>query len=350
MQKRLPKLLMQPEYSWYKHFKLAEAALHYHAWSVLVISCSFICDWLCLYWLWSCADPSASLKLQSATYFWVFHVYNLTCVLKQSHRAKIQSTLTSMTLTLWRSAHLHQHSMNILLACRNKRVHGAVGKPSIWLICNHCQVKLFDSGWRLSWQLSWSWTCQWNDCGYASVAASHGSMLQKLLTQARLMQCVQCNMQLSVVGQNPTLRIRCPLTHCTLLHFPTIWPTEVLRTQYIQCPRPASNTRYGKAAYAWSCWVLVLQVQRRSEAKGGKYLACLTLHGKFKHLGTYTDAEEAAKTVDAAKIFLVKQCMLSIPNVTAASIVHWACKSHRVPQSMQRSCCSWLLHLVLSLP
>jgi len=43
-----------------------------------------------------------------------------------------------------------------------------------------------------------------------------------------------------------------------------------------------------------------------SEAKGGKYLARLTLHGKFKHLGTYTDAEEAAKTVDAAKIFLVK--------------------------------------------
>jgi len=42
-----------------------------------------------------------------------------------------------------------------------------------------------------------------------------------------------------------------------------------------------------------------------SEAKGRKYLARLTLHGKLQHLGTYT-AEEAAKTVDAAKIFLVK--------------------------------------------
>jgi len=41
------------------------------------------------------------------------------------------------------------------------------------------------------------------------------------------------------------------------------------------------------------------------EAQGGKYLARLTLHGKPKHLGTYLDAEEAAKAVDAANIFLV---------------------------------------------
>ncbi|KAL0052442.1 hypothetical protein WJX82_002349 [Trebouxia sp. C0006] len=40
------------------------------------------------------------------------------------------------------------------------------------------------------------------------------------------------------------------------------------------------------------------------EAQGGKYLARLTLHGKPKHLGTYLDAEEAAKAVDAANIFL----------------------------------------------
>jgi len=43
-----------------------------------------------------------------------------------------------------------------------------------------------------------------------------------------------------------------------------------------------------------------------SKAKGGKYCAHLTLHGKPNYLGSYMDAAEAAKAVDATRMFLVQ--------------------------------------------
>ena len=70
------------------------------------------------------------------------------------------------------------------------------------------------------------------------------------------------------------------------------------------CPRPSSNTRVGKLHNPVG--FLCCRFNGVFKAKGGKYLAHLTLHGKSKHLGTYMDAAEAAKAVDAAKIFLVQ--------------------------------------------
>jgi len=46
------------------------------------------------------------------------------------------------------------------------------------------------------------------------------------------------------------------------------------------------------------------------KGKGGKYQAHISIHKQSEYLGTYLDAEEAAKAFDAAKIFLV--CTLNM--------------------------------------
>ncbi len=44
----------------------------------------------------------------------------------------------------------------------------------------------------------------------------------------------------------------------------------------------------------------------RQDSPSGKYHACVTIHGQAHNLGDYVDEQEAAKAVDAAKIFVVQ--------------------------------------------
>ncbi len=64
------------------------------------------------------------------------------------------------------------------------------------------------------------------------------------------------------------------------------------------------NTRMGKLHDP--AGLLCRRFKGIVKLQSGKYLADLTVHGKSKYLGRYVDAEEAAKAVDEAKIFLVQ--------------------------------------------
>ena len=244
--------------------------------------CWFIRDWHCLYWLLCFACPGASWKLQSAMQFWACHMYNLTHTLIQLRRGKIQSTLTSKTLTLWRSVHLHQHLMNLLLAWGNTRVHGAVGESSIWL--QSLLQQALESDWRLmcthGYQPSCSWTWQW-------------VILYMLM---RLQSMVSC-CKISDTSTSDAVS-SAQDTAFSLFDHQRSWGPSLSKVQ-----GPASNTRVAEVHDSES--FLCCSFKGVFEAQGGKYLARLTLHGKPKHLGTYLDAEEAAKAVDAANIFLV---------------------------------------------
>ncbi len=318
MQKRLPKLLMQQRYSWYKHFELAEAALYHNAWSVVVESHvpSFVIDIACI----GCDALRVLVQAWSFRVQCNFHIYNLTHILIQSRRAKNQSTLTLMTLTLRRSAHLHQHSMNWLLAWRNKRVHGAVGEPSIWLWSLSGQA--LESGWKAELTAI-------NNHDLAHVSAMIVCMLMQLQS---MVLC--CNIRDTSTSD--------------AVHSPQYAALPLFDNQRSWEPSMSKVQGHLQTQEWGSCMTLL------GSCVAGSTAFSRQRAGNTLHTWRYTENQSTLertwmqqrlqKLLTRQRYFWYKQCMLSIPKVTAASIIKWACESCHVPQSMKCSCGSWLLH------
>ncbi len=168
------------------YIELANVAACHKAWSMLVAA-----GWSIWYrglpqWLYCFDRAGCSLyKLGASEFDAMSEVFSVIGSLKlvQSCRAKIQSTSTLSTLTLWRSAHLLRQLMSSLLVWRDtkwrdtKRMQKAVGEP-LWLLSQQALCGCVDS-WLQS-----------TACSDGADSLLHCTACDTMSWQCAVMQCI----------------------------------------------------------------------------------------------------------------------------------------------------------------